>query len=239
MKTVLEENTQLTGDLRRAEEDKEAAKRDCEKMLALTETMEQKLRDVGEELKAADLSSRLCTQSTTLASRVATALEQQAKLLDKRSDERDKFWAERTTQISERSKELDTRLEEFKKREGTLIRKNAQLLLVHSELEKENGDLRGRLEKHETELEKRDAVEIQQYSIADADEVDFPSPSSSGSARMTEPEAPNTSLTRRRVRFADETPGDDSDPSAESDTAESDKFYEWLMVDNYLDQKAQ
>jgi regulator of replication initiation timing len=269
-KKLAEENKKLQEELRRAKEEEEVAKRareaatqDGEKLAGIAESLEQKLREVGEKLTAADLGSQLCTQSTTLATRVATALEERAKLLDhnERSAARDKFWdkfgwVEKAKQIED----SNAQLEELKKREGSLIRKNAQLLLLTSQLEKENSELRGRLAGYETELDKRDAVVIQQYSIADTDEVDFPSPSSSASAtevamrptddaNPVDPDAtlmdasgsqPKASLTRRRVRFADEAVGSESDPSAKSDaSADSDRFYEWLMVDNYLEQEAQ
>merc|ERR1719160_1836188 len=67
---LLEEEEELEANLRRAEEEKLAARRDSERMLALMETMEEKLKHFGEEIEAAELSSKLCTQSTTLATRV-------------------------------------------------------------------------------------------------------------------------------------------------------------------------
>jgi len=119
---------------------------------------------------------------------------------------------------------------------------------VTSELEKENSELRasqlamrGRLDGYATDLAQRDAVEIQQYSLAEPDEVDFPSPTSTTSTTsVTEPfHAPKAAEPRRRVRFEDEAPGTEGGPAGPAgEAAETDRFYEWLMVDDYVDQKA-
>jgi hypothetical protein len=209
-------------------------------MLSLLETMERKLQAAVGELETAELSSALCTQSTTLASRVAAALEERTRILDERDKVWDKLWTKRTRQIAERNEELDGRMEAFRKQECAFKRKNEQLLLLNSELEKENSDLRARLAGYETEMEKRDAVEIQQYSIADPDEVEFLSPTNSSRSSGPEADADTPAQPRRRVRFADEAEVGAKDEAFGTDApAERDGFYDWLMVDNYLDRKAQ